>query len=130
MLILQHDKDNELAMPTASHYQYSTKVLRIASRNFADPESGLLGFTATVYRSDGWLILPEVWVGSKEFMTVAVDMLDRSSFYAVIKAVNMAELSTSVHSTTVTIDAVRCSISAHPVSAAYLPLRRACRRHR
>jgi hypothetical protein len=105
VLILQHDEDNEVAMPTASHYQYSTKILRISTRNFADAESGILGYMATVYRSDGWLILPEVWVGSREFMTVAVDMIDRQSFYAVIRAINMAELSTSVHSTTVTIDA-------------------------
>lgn len=60
VLLLQHDKDNEAVMPIVNHFQYSLQVLRIANRLFSDAESGILGFMVTVYRTDGWLIQPEV----------------------------------------------------------------------
>jgi hypothetical protein len=104
VVILQHDKDNEVSIPRQNYYQYSSQVLRIATRNFTDPESGILGFSVAVYRSDGWLILPETWVGNREFMTVPSDLQDRQSFFAIVKAWNHAELTTEVRSPQVVVD--------------------------
>ena len=72
MLVLQRDEDAELDSPKTSLYQYSKIVMRLKLHNFTDPESGILAFTATVYRSDGWLIQPETSLGARDFVTFAV----------------------------------------------------------
>ena len=109
VLILQADSQNEVpGIPEANYYQYSLRVMRIATRGFADPESGILGFTTTVFRaSDGWVMQPETWVGLREFVTLNVDLRDKQSFYVQMKAINRAELTIHVNSTVVTVDATK-----------------------
>ena len=107
LAILQHDADNDVPTPSTSHYQYSRKVIRIATRSFTDPESGIRAFYVTVYRSDGWLILPETWAGDREFMVVPCDLNHKSSFYVEMRAMNEAGLSVVVTSTNVSVDTTR-----------------------
>ena len=106
VVVLQHDSQNEAASPEPNYYQYSLTVMRIATRNFTDPESEILGFYATVFReSDGWVMQPAVWLGPTEFITLSVELEDKQRFYVEWRAVNKAQLSTSVNSTVVTVDA-------------------------
>ena len=106
VLLLQHDKDNDDAMPVVNAFQYSTQVLRIANRLFGDTETGIDGFMASVYRTDGWLIQSETWVGPDNFVTLGVQLLDKQSFYVVMAAYNGAELRSEVAtSNVVTVDA-------------------------
>ena len=106
VLVLQHDSQNEDPLPTTQYYQYSLKVMRIATRNFTDPESDILGFWATVYRaSDDWVMQPETYVGTRDFVTFNADLQDRETFYVQLKALNKAELATYVTSANVTVDA-------------------------
>ena len=79
----------------------SKQVLRIANRLFDDPESDILGFMVSVYRTDGWLIQPDVWTGPMDFITLGVELLDKQSFYAVVTAYNKAELTVTVRSNNV-----------------------------
>ena len=77
VVVLQHDSQNEVAFPEARFYQYSLTVMRIAARNFTDPQSDILGYAATVFRaSDGWVMQPETPVGSREFTTLGVELED------------------------------------------------------
>ena len=76
-------------------------MLRVANRLIEDPESDILGFMVAVYRTDGWLIQPEVWTGPSDFITLGVELLDKQSFYAVVTAYNKAELIVTVHSNNV-----------------------------
>jgi hypothetical protein len=87
-------------------------VLRVANRLFEDPESDILGFMVAVYRTDGWLIQPEVWTGSSDFITLGVELLDKQSFYAVVTAYNKAELIVTVHSNNVSCVAQCLSLLA------------------
>lgn len=76
-------------------------MLRVANRLIEDPESDILGFMVAVYRTDGWLIQPEVWTGPSDFITLGVELLDKQSFYAVVTAYNKAELTVTVRSNNV-----------------------------
>ena len=113
VLLLQDDADNEddvtgepLAMPRASYFQYSTKIIRVAARNFIDGESPIVGYAATLFRhTDGWVFQPRAWVGLREFVTFPIDLEDNTPFVVEWEAVNAAGLVTRVNSTVVTIDA-------------------------
>ena len=105
LLVLQHDEDAELDDPKTSSYQYSKIVMRLALRNFTDPESGILAFTAAVYRTDGWLIQPETSLGARDFVTFAVPFDDGRSYYASVTVYNRAELTAVINSSVVTVDA-------------------------
>ena len=105
--ILQHDTDNDVPYPETSFYQYSQRVIRVAVRDFVDPESGIDGYGVLVCRTDGFVILPEVWVGTQDFVTINVYLEDKRSFYVNWTAYNGAELTTTVTSAAVTIDATK-----------------------
>ena len=105
LLVLQHDEDAELDDPKTSSYQYSKIVMRLALRNFTDPESGILASTAAVYRTDGWLIQPETSLGARDFVTFAVPFEDGRSYYASVTVYNRVELTAVINSSVVTVDA-------------------------
>ena len=108
VVLLQHDKQNEVPMPDPNFYQYSLQVMRVATRNFTDPESRIHGFFATVYRaSDSWVMLPETWIGTREFITFKVELEDTQSFFVAMRALNRAGLSSYANSTTVACRAMR-----------------------
>lgn len=105
--ILQHDEENEVPYPETRFYQYSQRVVRVAARNFTDRESGIDGYGVSIYRSDGFVILSEVWVGLQDFVAIDVYLEDMRTFYVNWVAYNRAELSTVVRSANVTIDATK-----------------------
>ena len=107
VVILQHDSDNDAAIPEPNYYQYSQRVVRVAARNFADPESDIRGYGVSVYRTDGFVLLPEVWVGLQDFVTIDVYLEDKRSFYVNWAAYNQADLVSVVKSPNVVVDATK-----------------------
>jgi hypothetical protein len=105
VVLLQNDADNDVPDPPENRFQYSTKVMRIANRKFVDAESGIEAFYVTVYRTDGWLILPETVVGTRLFAVIAVDLEHEQSFYVRWRAINRAGLSVNATSINITVDA-------------------------
>ena len=75
VILLQHDSDNEVDMPTPSYFQYSREVMRVAVRDWHDPESGILGYAATVYRVDGFIIQVTRHTGSQDALTAPLPAL-------------------------------------------------------
>ena len=82
-------------------------------------------FFPQVYRHDGWLITPRVWIGGDtDFFTLSTELEHLETFYVLLIAYNRAELTTTVRSSLITVDATppvldyACDMFAIP----YLPL--------
>ena len=96
--IVFSDEEGLKPEPYATSFQYSTKVLRIAARNFSDPESGLTTFWVRVDRTDGIVIQEYTWINLREFITLDVQLRHGQSFRATWRADNHAELTSEVRS--------------------------------
>ena len=103
-LLIIHAADSETATESA-RYQFSKRVMKVVMQNFTDPESDILGYSASVYRADGWLMLPETWLGNRELVSFAVNLADGGSYFLRVTVHNKAELTNTINSTLVTIDA-------------------------
>lgn len=102
--IVYNDEEGLKPVPTSTRFQYSTKVMRIAARNFADAESGLQTYYVMVERTDGLLIQPKTWVNLREFITLDVNLRHGQMFVATWFAENYAELTTEVTSNVFMVD--------------------------
>ena len=86
-------------------FQSSTAAIRLAVRDFADPDSGLASYRIQIIRDDGWILARETTISIVPRVAFPARLAHNDAFHVWLKAYNRADAFQQTRSALITVDA-------------------------